>query len=86
MTARSEKVAVALRYEHGGVPRVVAKGEGDLAERIVATAEEAAVPIEANASLAVALAAVELDQEIPVELFRAVALVIGAVLKTAGRS
>lgn len=86
MSAGSDKVAVALRYETGGVPRVVAKGEGALAERIVETAAEADVPIEENPALAAALATVELDQEIPVELYRAVAIVIGTVLRAAGRA
>lgn len=86
MSAEADKLAVALRYEAGGVPRVVAKGEGELAARIVATAAEARVPIEENPALAAALATVELEQEIPVELYRAVALVIGTVLRAAGRA
>jgi flagellar biosynthesis protein len=73
--------AVALAYEPGGAPRVVAKGDGALGDRILEAAEQAGVPIERNAELAAALAAVELDAEIPVELFKAVAIVIGQVLR-----
>jgi len=76
-----DKIAVALAYDHPGVPRVVAKGQGALADKIVATAAEAGVPVDENPALAAALSTVELDQEIPVELYKAVAVVIGAVLR-----
>jgi flagellar biosynthesis protein len=74
-------VAVALAYEHPGVPRVSATGRGELAERIVETARASGVPIEENPALAEALAQVPLDEEIPVELYKAVAVVIGFVLR-----
>lgn len=80
MTAKTEALAVALAYDHPGVPRVVAKGRGDVAEKIVALARDNEVPLEENAELAAALATIELDREIPLELYRAVAIVIGAVL------
>jgi flagellar biosynthesis protein len=73
--------AVALAYAPGGTPRVVAKGEGAVGDRILDLAAEAGVPIERNPELAAALSAVELDAEIPIELFRAVAIVIGQVLR-----
>lgn len=75
--------AVALQYEHGKdpAPRVTAKGVGEVAERIIETARANGVVIEANAGLAEALSHVELDQEIPVELYRAVAEVISFVLR-----
>ncbi|ALK09425.1 EscU/YscU/HrcU family type III secretion system export apparatus switch protein [Blastochloris viridis] len=74
-------IAVALEYETGGVPRVTAKGRGPIAEAIVAKAEESGVHIEENAALAQALSRVELDAQIPEELFRAVAAVISFVLR-----
>ena len=83
--ATPKPIAVALEYEHGGVPRVTAKGRGELAERIVAAAEEAGVPIDHNVALAEALSGVELDQEIPVELYKAVAVVIGFALRVTGK-
>lgn len=79
------RTAVALRYEAPEAPRVVATGKGETAERIVAAAEEAGVPIEENPLLADALSRLELDQTIPVELYRAVAEVIGAILRAADR-
>ncbi len=76
-------LAVALQYEKGtrDAPRVVAKGRGLLAEKIVALAEENGVVIEANPVLAEALSGVEIDDTIPLELYEAVAIVIGYVLR-----
>ena len=58
-------LAVALHYDKKGAPRVVAKGRGELGERIVELAREHGVPIEENEVLAGALSQVELDDEIP---------------------
>ncbi len=74
-------LAVALAYESPGAPRVVAKGDGELGRRIIEAAEANGVPIEHNAGLAAALSNVELDEEIPVELYRAAAEVIAFVLR-----
>ena len=67
------KRAVALQY---GVmdqaPVVVAAGMGHLAERIVDVAGESGVPIYEDNSLATILSQLELGQEIPEELYRAV--------------
>ena len=79
------KLAVALKWEGAGVPTVVAKGEGRVAETIVAKAREAGVAVEENPLLAKALAAVEIDRPIPEPLFKAVAEVIAFVLRQAGR-
>lgn len=65
--------AAALRYEGEGAPRVVATGAGEIAERIVQRAIEAGVPVRDDAALAEALARVEVNQEIPAELYQAVA-------------
>jgi flagellar biosynthesis protein len=75
------KLAIALHYDGQGAPRVTAKGQGELAETILATAREAGVAVEENPLLAQALAQVELDDEIPEELYKAVAQVIGFVLR-----
>lgn len=76
-------LAVALQYEKGTdqAPRIVAKGRGLIAEQIVALAEENDIVIEANPVLAEALSNVEVDDTIPVELYEAVAAVIGFVLR-----
>ena len=80
---RERALAVALYYEKGSkeAPRVVAKGRGLVAERIVALAQENGVVIETNPVLAEALSGVELDDTIPLELYDAIAIVIGYVLR-----
>lgn len=84
---RPRRLAVALRYDKGSreAPRVTAKGRGLVAERIIALAEEHEVVIDANPALAEALSGVEVDDTIPVELFEAVAEVIGFVLRARQR-
>jgi flagellar biosynthesis protein len=85
--AAPRKLAVALEYEKGSreAPRVTAKGYGLVAEAIVALAKENDIVIDANPALAQALAGVELEDTIPVELFEAVAEVIGFVLRARQR-
>jgi flagellar biosynthesis protein len=67
--------AAALRYDRaaGGAPRVVATGSGAVAERILAVARESGVPVREESGLAEALARLELEAEIPAELWAAVA-------------
>lgn len=84
MSAKPDpRVAIALKYDFGdGAPTVTAKGRGAIAEKIIETARENDVAIEENPVLAEALSQVDLDQEIPVPLYKAVAEVIGFVLQT----
>ncbi len=81
-----KSIAVALKYEHGkdAAPRVTAKGHGTVAEKIIETAREHGVAVEPNAVLAEALSRVEIDQQIPEELYRAVAEVIVFVMRLSG--
>ncbi|BCV20826.1 flagellar biosynthesis protein FlhB [Moorella sp. Hama-1] len=80
-------VAVALRYrETEGAPRVVAKGAGSIAERIKAVARSHNIPVVENPPVARALyRQVELDQEIPVALYQAVAEILARIYKLRGR-
>ncbi|MFA5596961.1 MAG: flagellar biosynthesis protein FlhB [Pusillimonas sp.] len=76
--------AVALKYDDGsgGAPRVLAKGTGLVAARIRMVAEEHKVPLLSAPPLARALHEhVELGQEIPVELYKAVAEVLAWVFQ-----
>ncbi len=82
---RKTSLAIALHYEKPGAPRVVAKGRGEVGERIIEAARAHGVPIEQNAGLAEALSKVELDEEIPEALYRAVAEVLVFILKMSGR-
>ncbi|MEJ5338303.1 MAG: EscU/YscU/HrcU family type III secretion system export apparatus switch protein [Aquificaceae bacterium] len=77
------KKAVAVRYEQGKdkVPVVVAKGTGELAEKIIETARKHGVPVLEDRALISALMKVEVYEEIPPELYRAVAKVL-VFLKT----
>ena len=77
-------VAVALRYDaadEDAAPVVLAKGEGDVARRIVAAARAAGVPVLRNAPVARSLLACELGSSIPERLFEAVAEVLRIVLE-----
>jgi flagellar biosynthesis protein len=84
---KERSLAVALHYEKGTreAPRVIAKGRGLVADRIVQLAEENGVVIETNTALAEALAGIELDDTIPLELYEAVAIVIGYVLQVSAK-
>lgn len=80
--------AVALKYESGkmAAPVCVAKGVDALALRIREVAQKHDVPVVENPPLARALhAAVEVDEAIPPEHYRAVAQVIGYVMRVSGR-
>ena len=66
--------ATALRYESAeGAPKVVANGRNLVAEKILEAARAAGVPVREDPVLAQALETLELEQEIPPELYRAVA-------------
>jgi flagellar biosynthetic protein FlhB len=81
--------AVALKYESGKMeaPVCVAKGLDALALRIRAVAEENGVPVVENPPLARALhAAVDEGEAVPAEHFKAVAQVIGYVMKINGKA
>lgn len=67
--------AVALRHETSSerAPEVVAKGVGDVAAQLLAVAQEAGVPVREDPDLLELLAGCHLGDEIPVELYGAVA-------------
>lgn len=81
---KPETLAVALKYEQQRTPRVVASGRGAVGEAIIAKAREHNVPIQENPILAEALSTLEVDQEIPEALYKAVAQVLAYLLRTAG--
>lgn len=80
--------AVALKYDMDtmNAPVLVAKGVDHLAKRIRELADDNEVPIVENPPLARALyATVEIDQEVPPEHYKAVAEIIGYVMRLKGR-
>ncbi|TVQ70558.1 MAG: flagellar biosynthesis protein FlhB [Oceanospirillales bacterium] len=74
----SKKQAVALKYdqEKGTAPKVIAKGKGLIAEQIIALAEEHDIHIHENPELLEVLIRLELGDEIPETLYKAIAEVI----------
>lgn len=76
-------IAVAIKYDDGGdkAPRVVAKGQRIHAEKIKELAKQYGVPILRNVPLAQALHKLDIDEEIPEELYEAVAEVLSFVYK-----
>jgi flagellar biosynthesis protein len=78
--------AAALRYRpeepfRDAAPRLVAKGKGLLAERILALAKEHGVSITRDPDLLAALEPLDLDRLIPPELFQSVALMLAALYR-----
>ncbi|HZE55873.1 MAG TPA: EscU/YscU/HrcU family type III secretion system export apparatus switch protein [Bradyrhizobium sp.] len=82
---QKSQLAVALHYDRIGAPRVVAKGRGSIGDKIIEVAKANNIPIEENEVLAGALSNVELGDEIPAELYKAVAEVLIFVLRLSGR-
>ena len=84
-TDRSSGKVVALRYEGVGAPRITAKGEGLVAEKILELAREHHIPLHEDPNLVAVLAKLELGDEIPVALYRAVAEVIAFAYMISGK-
>jgi flagellar biosynthesis protein len=78
-------IAVALRYDGQNAPQVTAKGQHRLAERIVAAAELADVPLYPDPELALVLSQIPLGEEIPDNLYKAIAEVIAFAYVLAGK-
>jgi len=79
--------AVALKYEKesSNAPKVVASAKGELAEKIIQKAKEFDVPIFANQHLVDSLVNLEIDHEIPQELYNGVAEVFIWLMKNERR-
>ena len=73
--------AVALHYDQKGAPTVLATGEGEIARLIKERAEAAGVPLVEDPKLSYLLSKIPLGDEIPPELYRAVAEVLVFVLR-----
>jgi len=73
-----KKKAIALRYdpEKDRAPKLVAKGEGSIAERIIKLAKENNIPIVEDTDLVNAMINMEVYEEIPPELYRAIAQIL----------
>ena len=76
--ASERQVAVALRYlrRRDDAPRIVAKGRGWLAEKILQVARAHSIPVQRDGDLVEVLVRLDLNQIIPPELYRAVAEIL----------
>jgi flagellar biosynthesis protein len=86
MKEKREKAA-ALKYERGvnAAPQVVAKGSGLIAEKIISLAMENGVPVHEDHNLIEILSTIDLYEEIPSELYKAVAEILAFVYKMSGK-
>ena len=83
ITEESEQKAVAVRYDvtKDRAPRITAKGRSLVADRILAEAKKNGIPVYQNKSLVNMLMALEIDREIPPELYRTIAEVLAHVYR-----
>jgi flagellar biosynthesis protein len=85
-TYYNSDIAVALKYDGKNAPTVTAKGEGFTAQQILAIAEKHNVPLQNEPELARILAQVPLGDEIPQQLYIAVAEVIAFAYFISGKT
>jgi flagellar biosynthesis protein len=80
---KPRKSAAALRYKEGKdhAPRLVAKGMGQIAEKIIAAAENAGVPVHEDPDLLALLMTLDIQETIPPEMYLAVAEVLAFIYK-----
>ncbi|HCY85177.1 MAG TPA: flagellar biosynthesis protein FlhB [Desulfobacteraceae bacterium] len=81
MGKKDIKKAVALRYDRAQdeAPKVTAKGQGKVAENIIEIAQAHGVPVKDDPDLVEVLSSLEIDQEIPSEIYVAVAELLAFV-------
>ena len=84
---KKKSKAVALKYDKkkDAAPRVKAKGRGFVAEKIIETARAHDVPLHEDKNLVQVLEALDLETEIPAELYRAVAEVLAFIYRLNGK-
>ena len=80
-------LAAALEYntDRDAAPRVIAKGRAAVADKIIALAREHNIPIHSDPGLVQLLSKLEIDEQIPVELYRAVAEILSFVYQANNR-
>lgn len=80
-----DKSAVALHYDEKNAPRITAKGRGSVADEIIALARQNNIPLHQDRELTALLSQLELGEEIPQELYIAVAEVLAFAYMLTGR-
>jgi flagellar biosynthesis protein len=83
----NQEKAAALQYKRGAdsAPTLVAKGRGVMAKKIIAIARKNGVPIHEDRNLVEVLSTIDLYEEIPPELYKAVAEILVFIYKMSGR-
>ena len=81
---KNNKLAVSMEWSGDGAPKVTAKGKGLVAEQIIALAEQHKLPIKSDSALVNLLSAVELGEDVPEQLYVAVAEVIAFAYRLKG--
>jgi flagellar biosynthesis protein len=81
MEKKSKAVALIYDKDRDAAPKVVAKGRGRVAEKIIETAKAHHVPLVEDENLVQVLEALDLETQIPPELYRAVAEVLAFVYR-----
>ena len=84
-TKIEKRLAVALEYDGINAPTVTAKGVGDLADEIISLASQHGIPLHEDKGLINILAEINMGEEIPEDLYRAVAEVIAFSYILTGR-
>jgi flagellar biosynthesis protein len=81
-------LAAALQYDQDKdkAPKITAKGKGLIAEKIIELARENGIPIQQDPGLVQILCKLDIDEEIPVELYRAIAELLAFVYSMNERS
>jgi len=79
--------AIALRYEpkQDRAPKLVAKGRGYLAEKILELARQYNIPVREDKNLLQILSRLDLNQEIPAEVYQAVAEILAFIYRLSNR-
>ncbi len=74
-------VAAAIQYdpEKDAAPRVTAKGKGYVADKIIELAKKNGIPIKNDPGLVEILSRLDIDEQIPIEVYRAVAEILAFV-------
>ena len=80
-------IAAALKYDGDKdiAPKVVAKGRGAIAEKIIELARKNNIPLKSDPALVQILSKLDIDEQIPVELYRAVAEILAFVYSANNR-
>lgn len=83
-----KQIAIALGYDFGGedLPKILAKGDGSIAEQIIELAYANGIKVREDQDLAELLSLIDIDSEIPVEAMVAVAEILAYVYRANGQS